>query len=118
MNDRRRTIEDALAERQAKLMAVPRPVAGGKVERLDQLKATVDGRLGMKIGPISGVVLAVVDDRRAAGGWVAMIRWWNPSTQRWKWDTHDAGDFADERDTFRIKVKPQQRLRGAGLPRG
>ncbi|XXX79138.1 hypothetical protein WMF30_10230 [Sorangium sp. So ce134] len=108
MNEPRRTFEDVLAEREAKLRAVPRPVAGWKVERLAQLKATVDGRLGMKIAPISGVVLAVVDDRRAAGGWVAMIRWWNPSTQRWRWDTHDAEDFREDAGTFRVKMKAKR----------
>ncbi|WP_437309960.1 hypothetical protein [Sorangium sp. So ce388] len=109
MSEARRTIDDVLADREAKLRAVPRPVAGGKVERLAQLKATVDGRLGMKIGPIAGKVLAVVDDERADGGWVALVRWWDPSRQRWRWEVHDAGDFADERDTFRIRVKAGKR---------
>ncbi|WP_438028979.1 hypothetical protein [Sorangium sp. So ce233] len=115
MTARRRTIEDVLAEREAKLMAVPRPVAGGKVERLAQLKATVDGRLGMKIAPISGVVLAVVDDERAAGGWVAMVRWWSPTAKTWRWEAHDAEDFREDAGTFRIRVKPRRR---SGEPLG
>ncbi len=105
-------IEAARAAQEAKLRAATRPAVGAKVTRLAQLKATVDGRLGMKIAPISGVVLAVIDDERAGGGWVAMIRWWNPSTQRWKWDTHDAYDFRDDAGTFRIEMKaPRRRVR-------
>lgn len=109
MSDRRRTIDDVLAAREAKLAAAPRPVAGGKVERLAQLKATVDGRLGMKIAPISGVVLAVVEDERAAGGWVAMIRWWSPTAKAWRWEAHDAQDFREDAGTFRIRVKAGKR---------
>jgi hypothetical protein len=59
----------------------------------------------MRIGSIAGKVLAVVDDERASDGWVAMVRWWYPSTQRWKWDVHDAEDFREDAGTFRIRVK-------------
>lgn len=109
----RRTIDDVLAAREAELRAVPRPVACGKVERLAQFKATVDGRLGMRIGSIAGKVLAVVDDERAGGGWVAMVRWWNPSTQRWKWEVHDANDFLEDAGAFRVRVKAGKRRRAA-----
>lgn len=84
---------------------IPRPKAGDRVKRIVHLKVTVDNKLCMRLGPITGRVLAVVDDRHAVGDWVALVRWWDPSRQRHRWEAHDELDFSEERgDATRVDV--------------
>jgi hypothetical protein len=87
-------------------VSIAKPAHGDRVRRFFGLKKS-DPERGIlrQMGHITGTVLAVVDDKHALDGWVALVRWWDPSRRRHMWDVHHAYDFSPERaDVTRIDV--------------
>ncbi|WP_437765033.1 hypothetical protein WMF27_32115 [Sorangium sp. So ce281] len=76
MTDRRRTIDDVLAAREAELRAVPRLAVGDEVERDHVLTSE----------PVPGEVVVVGDDPAVGGGWVAVVRFWLEDRGRLSWE--------------------------------
>jgi hypothetical protein len=85
----------------------PRPEVGDAVAQIRNMR---DGGTLVRV-ELEGEVVAIVDDERAWGGWVAMVRWWSPRSRRCRWETHEAGDFAEDAGTFRIRAKAGKRRR-------
>ena len=57
-----------------------------------------------------GRVLAIVDDERAWGGWVALVRWNSPRPGRFVWEAIEAHHFDDGADLgVSVIGKPRSR---------